>query len=271
MFNFQKVNDLLYRSSAPSPKDLLHLKRLGIKKIVSLDEATGNKIDRAAKMLGIEHTMAPIDIGRKGSLLKFLCKDLFDLLQDRGPVLVHCAHGKDRTSLAVAMFRCRYENWPCDKALQEAHRFGFGIGLDPKIVRLYKRLIQNSCEQHDHEKTHDVKSDENASDDNGLMQYQSIVQNQRDYPSDYRDYTSDMWSQMSWSPYADYRVREFPYANVDINYPSQYDTNITHGLDDSEFFGKGQSPKTVPQVGQWDTSTDGIMGGGPAAMRSGFI
>jgi protein tyrosine phosphatase (PTP) superfamily phosphohydrolase (DUF442 family) len=270
MHNFHKVNDLLYRSAAPEPKDLLHLKRLGIKKIVSLDDSAGKKIDRAAKMLGIEHIMVPIDIGRKGSILKFLCKDLFDLLQDRGPVLIHCIHGKDRTSLVVAMFRCRYENWSCDDALKEAHKFGFGIGLDPKIVGMYKRLVHNSCSKHDHEPTHDVKSDDSAADDNGLMQYQSIVQNQRDYPSDYRDYSSDLWSQMSWSPYADYRVREFPYANVDINYPSQYDTNITHGLDDSEALMNG-SPRTVPQVGSWDTSTDGICGGGPAAMRSGFI
>ncbi len=72
----------LYRGSAPSPKDVLWLKdNLGINKIVSLDQETGDKIDRACKVLGIKHVKMYID-ETKQSLLKFLNYDLKKLLLD---------------------------------------------------------------------------------------------------------------------------------------------------------------------------------------------
>ena len=61
--NFRKIAPDLYRSSAPSPVDVVNLKnKLGIKKIISLDEATGKRIDSITKHLGIKHIIINIII-----------------------------------------------------------------------------------------------------------------------------------------------------------------------------------------------------------------
>jgi protein-tyrosine phosphatase family protein len=249
------VKNKLYRGGAPRIEDIIFLnKKLGVKKIISLDEVAGKHIDRACKLLGIQHIMLPIDISRKGTLLKFLRMDLKKLFLDGGPTFIHCEEGKDRTGLAIAMFRCEDEDWTCEEALKEAKKLGFGLGVAPSVVHLYEKLINKSCgctQNKDNNAAYDISS------------------NQREYPSNYRDYTNDAFEQMSWSDYQDYRVREFPYTGVDIDWPEQYDTRITHGLDDSNAIPPGN--RGIPQMGTYDTSTNGIMGAGPSLVGSGYV
>lgn len=256
---FRQVGPKLFRGGAPSLEDVVFLhKKLGITKIVSLDEFSGKHIDRVCRLLGIKHIMLPLDIGRKSTLLKFLHQDIVKLLSDgKGKVFVNCTEGKDRTGLAIALYRCEHDGWPASKAIKEAKKLGFGVGVDPKIVSLYEKIIHKACKE-------DINSIDEA--------YQGswdIVNNQREYPSDYKDYTLDGWEQQSWSPYADYRVREFPYAKVEKEWPEQYDTRITHDLDDSEL-ARGRDME-IPQVGQWDSNTQGLNGAGPSFVGSGFI
>lgn len=253
----RKVNEHLYRGSAPSVEDVIFLnKKLGIKKIVSLDAAAGKRIDRATKLLGINHVMLPIDINRKTSLINFLNQDISDLFDKGGPTYVHCQEGKDRTGLAVALYRCEEQGWSCEKALKEAKKLGFGVGVNPRVVKLYMKIINKACGCND---KHDIS-----------FAY-DIVSNQREYPSDYRDYSLDTWEQGSWSPYEDYRVREFPAAGVDIEWPDQYPSRTNYGLDDSDLDKSRDYNDGFPQSGQWDTSTNGIMGAGPSLVGSGYI
>lgn len=245
-----KVANGIYRGSAPSIKDLSFLKDvLKINKIISLDRDAGSRIHRATQLLGIKHIMLPIEMDSRASLLNFLNNNIQSLLEDDGPTFIHCAQGKDRTGLAVALYRCRVQGWSATKAIKEAKSHGFGIGVDPKVVRLYEKLIHKACGE-----------DTNSAYD--------IVSNQREYPSDYNDYTLDGWSQQSWSPYADYRVREFPYANTEIDWPEQYQSRLDYGLDDSAFVSKNID---IPQTGTYDTSTSGIMGAGPSLVGTGYV
>jgi protein tyrosine/serine phosphatase len=41
------------------------------------------------------------------------------------PVLVHCAHGKDRTGVVVAVYRMKIEGWSEAQAEAEMEAFGF--------------------------------------------------------------------------------------------------------------------------------------------------
>jgi hypothetical protein len=257
MINFHKVNNHLYRGGSLTPKDVLRLKRHGFTKIVSLDADVANKIDRATKLLGVEHIKLPIDINNKMSLINFLNYDIEDLLGGKR-VFVGCIRGKDRTGLAIAMYRCEHDGWSCEKAIKEAKKLGFGIGVNPKVIRLYIKLINKACGCNE-EDMHDVNS---AYD---------IVSNEREYPSDYADYTLDSWEQGSWSPYLDYRVESWPYSPQYIDWPEQYQSRQDYGLDDrvedsSVDYGHG-----FPQPGQWNTSTQGIMGSGPSLVGSGYI
>lgn len=149
---FFRVNDSLFRGSKPDAKDLFSLKnKLGVNKIVSLDTPSSNEIDHACKLLGLEHVTIGIDADSKASILKLLNHDIVKLFTENPNIFVHCFHGKDRTGLAIAIFRCKHDGWPCDKALKEAEAFGFGTGLDNKVLNLYKKLIAQSCKlNHNH-------------------------------------------------------------------------------------------------------------------------
>ena len=54
------------------------------------------------------------------------------------PVHVHCAAGKDRTGLMVALARYAVDGWPLDKALAEARTYRGGESLDHDRVAWLK-------------------------------------------------------------------------------------------------------------------------------------
>jgi Tyrosine phosphatase family len=250
---FQKITDGLYRGSAPSPKDVKHLKdKFGIKKIISLDEDTGNYIDRACKLLGIKHIMLPLN-GKKGPLLNFLRQDLKKLLIDGGPTFFHCLHGKDRTGLLAALFKCKYMGMKPADAIKEAKSFGFGVGVDPKIVKLYEKIIKN-CKP---------VADENNAD---------IVSNQRDYKSDNRDSFLDEAHQGSFAPYLS-ETREYPYDFVynPLNDQSQTRENYKKPIKEhSEEDVEDTENDLVPMVGVFNNDAGG-RGFGPTENYGGFF
>ena len=253
--NFHKVSDGIFRGSAPSPKDVAMLKKkYGIKKIVSLDEETGSRISRACKLLGIKHVMLPITVGKKSTLVRFLSQDIPKLFDD-GPTYVHCHWGRDRTGLAVAIYRIEEDGWSCGKALKEAKRFGFGERLDPSVVAMYMKILQNVC----------GCKEKAAQDVNSAY---DIVSNEREEPGIYG--SSDYESQLSFAPYADFRERAFPYSKIDEGFPAQYQSRQDYGLDDSPL-NDDETINEIAQVGQYDVNTQGINGAGPSMIGGGFI
>jgi hypothetical protein len=249
--NLDKVNNKLYRGSAPSPKEVKWLKdRLGIKKIVSLDKDAGERIHRVCKLLGIDHVMFPLEMDRK-SILKLLNQNLHDLLIKGGPTFVHCKFGKDRTGLVVAMYKCKYMNMKPEAAIEEAMSFGFGIGVDPKVVDLYKKIIK-SCQP---------MKDENAAD---------IVSNTREYISDNRTGILDEAHQGSFAPFLD-ETRQYPMDSVDnfINDQSPTRQNYQNYKSIKEH-DKEETAGKIPPVGQYNNDA-GVQGFGPVLNPGGFI
>ncbi len=144
---FSKVDDMLYRGGKPSPKHLIHFKRdLGIKKIVSLDGEVGYNIAPFCKSLGLEHIILDLGDGNdpKVALLK---NEIIPHLTDGGPTYIHCYWGKDRTSMAVAMFRI-LNGWSLGDALAEAHRFQMGGGLPKDIRDSYYNAVRDFAKEH---------------------------------------------------------------------------------------------------------------------------
>lgn len=188
---FFKINDNLYRGGAPSIQDVIDLKKMGINKIVSLDQDIGNKIDRICKLLNIEHIIVPLDVSKPRSILSLLGFDLYKLLIDGGPTFVHCREGKDRTGMVIAMFKCKYENYSFEKAVREAIKFGFGLGLPPRTIHMYLQLIKEFCES---------KKDKNNAD---------VVENSRP-DSKWDETVVDNADISSFAPYLDFGT-EYPY------------------------------------------------------------
>lgn len=247
------VPSKLYRGSAPSPLDVQWLKdNLNINKIVSLDEATGEKIDRPCKLLGIDHVKLYIGMDRKG-LLNFLTHDLAKLFMSGTPTFVHCHEGKDRTGMAIGLFKCQYMGAKPDDAIAEAKSLGFGIGIDPKITKLYEKVIHNS------NLLKNKNKDSNEAD---------IVSNQRVYKGDNRDGFLDEVLQGSFAPYLDH-TRQNPmdalYTYIDDQSPTRqnYPDTSLFQYDPS----KGDA---IPNVGEYDNDA-GQRGFGPVEQMDGFF
>ena len=51
------------------------------------------------------------------------------------PVFVHCRQGRDRTGLAVAVYRIVAEGWDRDEAIRELYAHGYNWPLFPGIAR----------------------------------------------------------------------------------------------------------------------------------------
>jgi hypothetical protein len=246
--NFKKVTKDLYRGSAPSPIDVVYLKeKYNIKKIVSLDKASADKIHKATQLLGIKHIVLPIDF-KNSSLLKALNVDLKELLLEGGPTYIHCLHGKDRTGLIIALLQCKYFGKSPDEAIKEAKEFGFGIGVNPKVTHLYEKII-HSCKP---------EKDINNAD---------IVELERDYMGDSRDSYLDRAKQQSFCPFLS-PVRQYPNDNV-YNFINDQSPTRENYEEYRSIKEHSKEKDVIPLVGLYNNETS--KGFGPVDMGGGFI
>lgn len=254
IINFHQVTKTLYRGGNLSPADVSMLKKhYGVKRIVSLDQKVANRIDRACKLLGVEHIVIPLEIGRKSSILKLLKYNLCDLLGSGISTYVGCMYGRNRSGFVVAMFRCKCEGWSCKKAIDEADRLGINFGAPPKIISYYKQIIKKVCKCSEKD-----KQDINDSYD--------MVSNMREEPLSYSNYSED--PQQPWGKYEDATARDFPYSPQYIDYQDQYANRNDYNLEDP------YPPTTkvqFPQNGILDVNNSGIGGAGACLVGSGFI
>lgn len=243
------IPGVLYRGSAPNPKDVLELKtKLNIKKIVSLDEASGEKITRACQMLGIEQVKLYINHDRK-SLYDFLSNDMKKLFLEDGPTFVHCAQGKDRTGLATAIVKCKFLGMNPEDAIKEAKSLGFGVGIPAGITQTFEKIIRH-CKP---------EKDTNHAD---------IVSNEREYIGDPRDSYLQEAYQGSFSPYLD-QTKKYPADSV-YNYINDQSPTRQNYPDTPLFRHNPEKGNVIPNVGEFDNDA-GQRGFGPSENYNGFF
>lgn len=118
-----RVHAGLYRGGSPAGEDgYASLRGLGIKTIITLRPG-GGEPELAARfgMRQISIPMFPERPPTPGQQEKFLA-----LLSDTGlwPLYVHCARGRDRTGVMLALYRVRVDDWSRAAAIAEMERFG---------------------------------------------------------------------------------------------------------------------------------------------------
>ena len=248
----------LYRGSAPTPDDVVSLhEKLGVRKIVSLDEKTGDRIERACRLLGIRHVKEYL-YGDEKSLLHFLSQDPCQLFLNDGPTFVHCHEGKDRTGLAVALVRVKCEGMDPEAAIEQAKSLGFGLGIPPEITGFYEKIIRAAPQEKDTN-----NSDNNHSD--------SIVANERQYIGDSRDSFLDEAHQGSFAPYLDH-TRHSPMDAV-YNFVNDQGSTRQNYPDDGEVLKSVHDfseRNVMPENGVYDNDA-GVRGFGPVEPVGGFI
>lgn len=135
--NFHEVHPFLYRSGAPSVAGLQDLKARGFKTIIDLRAPSERKFDEPAeaKQLGLKY------INLVMSSQAPTPKQIQVFLQtvksaqahpENGPVLVHCAHGSDRTGCLVGIWRVKEDGWSYEEAYKEMRHYWFS----PKFTNL---------------------------------------------------------------------------------------------------------------------------------------
>jgi hypothetical protein len=130
----------LYRGGKPSPNELVIFRNnFGINKIISLDQESGDIINPFCKALGLNHIIWGLGDGDDPKIIA-LKKRIIPSLNLGGPTYVHCYHGKDRTGMCIAMYRL-FQGWGLDNALEEAYKFGMGLGLGKDVRNSYYRAV----------------------------------------------------------------------------------------------------------------------------------
>lgn len=121
--NLHKVSEGLYRSAQVTPEGFARLKELGVKTVVNLRSWHSDNDNALGSGLAYEEISCNAwDIG-DAEVVRFL-KIATD--PERGPVLVHCQHGADRTGTMCAAYRIVVQGWGKEQAIREMTHGGFG-------------------------------------------------------------------------------------------------------------------------------------------------
>ena len=121
--NVGRVAPGVLRGAQPAPGGYATLKALGIRTVINLRSRHGEKASVEAE--GMRYLEIPIRVtdyvdDRAVRRAVAALRDPSNL-----PAFVHCAYGKDRTGVVVAVYRMEAERWTREAAEAEMWAFGF--------------------------------------------------------------------------------------------------------------------------------------------------
>ncbi len=121
--NFYKLNDRVYRSAQPEAEGMKEAAALGIREILNLRDYHDDK-DEAA---GAGLILHQVDLSAHNLNDQDLARALRSIRDAKGPILIHCQHGADRTGAVCALYRVVYDDWTMDAALEELAKGDYGF------------------------------------------------------------------------------------------------------------------------------------------------
>jgi protein tyrosine/serine phosphatase len=135
--NFHEVHPFLFRSGAPTEAGFNKLPEHNIKTVIDLRAPTEKAQHEKewAKRLGIKYINLPMSSEPPTSKqVETFLKETKEAQKnpEKGAVLVHCAHGSDRTGCLVGVWRVSQEGWTYPDAYKEMRKYWF----TPKFTKL---------------------------------------------------------------------------------------------------------------------------------------
>lgn len=122
-YNLYQISPTLYRSSLPDGAALPLLSELRIGTVINfLPESD----QRWLSTPGIEQVQLPYRTNHVDDSDILSALRAVQAGEAKGPVLMHCKHGSDRTGLVAAMYRVVVQGWSKEDALNEMTEGGFG-------------------------------------------------------------------------------------------------------------------------------------------------
>ena len=126
--NLYQVNDQLYRSAQPDSDGFRALQEMGVRSVLSLRQTMAD--GQLATGTDLALSRVPLKarwVGEKGGAKVVQAMRELRVGLKRGPVLVHCHHGADRTGLICALWRIFDDGWSRQSAIDEVIEGGYGF------------------------------------------------------------------------------------------------------------------------------------------------
>jgi undecaprenyl-diphosphatase len=149
--NFRTVSPgRVYRSGQLTEKQLMeYAKKYGIRSVLNLrgrNEQSGwwKKEITASSRLGLKHYDVRLSSDKEPAEKEI--QELVAVLQEAPkPLLIHCLHGADRSSLVSAMYLYRFEGYPYEKARRQLSLiYGHSALLNPR-AKAMDRAFARFC------------------------------------------------------------------------------------------------------------------------------
>ncbi len=134
--NFHKVDIDVFRSGQPDKSDFKDLEKVGVEQVLNLRNHHSDEDEAEGTHITLSHVRM-----NAGSLSEEELLEALRIIRDRkGPILIHCWHGSDRTGAVIAMYRIIYQNWTKEEAVEELVNGGYGhhkwyYKNIPKLIR----------------------------------------------------------------------------------------------------------------------------------------
>ncbi len=121
-----RVTPTFYRSAQPDKREFAQLVRqYGIRTVISLRAFHSDRpLLEGLPVRSYDIAMHTWHIEDEDVVAAL--RDLRRAIK-RGPVLVHCEHGADRTGLVTALYRIIYQGWDKEEAIEEMQGGHFGF------------------------------------------------------------------------------------------------------------------------------------------------
>ncbi len=135
--NIYRIDEGVYRSEQPNVRDFSLLEAYGIREVLSLRFWHGDYRKARNTSLQLHHLKV-----HAHSLREYEVMQALQIIRNRkGPILIHCWHGSDRTGAVVAMYRIVFQNVSKEAAIEELRNGGFGFHT---VFGNIVRMIENA-------------------------------------------------------------------------------------------------------------------------------
>ncbi|SEF03988.1 Tyrosine phosphatase family protein [Pseudomonas migulae] len=122
-YNLFQMSPTLYRSALPDRGVVPLLEKLKVATVINfLPEPDSSWLVSP----GIEQVQLPYRTNHVDDAQVLTALRAIQSAEAKGPVLMHCKHGSDRTGLMAAMYRVVVQGWSKEDALNEMTQGGFG-------------------------------------------------------------------------------------------------------------------------------------------------
>lgn len=122
-YNLFQMSPTLYRSALPDAGAVALLEKLRVATVINfLPESDSNWLANPS----IEQVQLPYRTNHVDDAQVLKALRAIQAAEAKGPVLMHCKHGSDRTGLIAAMYRVVVQGWSKEDALGEMTQGGFG-------------------------------------------------------------------------------------------------------------------------------------------------